>query len=232
MADCPPVGAPGRCLEISPRSRPARRQPCCGGRGRPLATGDRNPRPPAWRPPAVWRHRGKRLERLLPLIPPYECLVCSRFRSRQPHHHTSSNDTSPRARTPSRSGASIATATETPSPPIHFIPHQARFVPPDGVLVACGFPSLPDLATVIPCSESEPATRIAVGLSPCRCGAHASPLRFSLVSSRRSHRRRTAPGASAAKCSTRSHARRLPEQPSWYSIGASPRLPAPRAGSR
>ena len=60
MADCPPVGAPGRCLEIAPRSRPARRQPCCGGRGRPLATGDRNPRPPAWRPPAVWRHRGKR----------------------------------------------------------------------------------------------------------------------------------------------------------------------------
>ena len=70
MADCPPVGAPGRCLEIAPRSRPARRQPCCGGRGRPLATGDRNPRPPAWRPPAVWRHRGKRLERLLPLVPP------------------------------------------------------------------------------------------------------------------------------------------------------------------
>ena len=32
-------------------------------------------------------------------------------------------------------------------PPIRFIPRQTRFVPPDGVLVACGFPSRPGLAS-------------------------------------------------------------------------------------
>ena len=53
----------------------------------------------------------------------------------------------------------------------HFIPRKPRFVPPEGILVACGFPSWPGLATVICMSGIGTCTmshgrRVALTLRP------------------------------------------------------------------